>query len=1063
VIRFSAILVAGALAVLVAGVLATSLALVYLSIGVSVLALVLLAIGLILQRREIFGETGAAAVGGQPAWPVTPVTGTPVMVGGRARIPEPGLSPEEPGRQPAEAEAGSGNGSSGGQAGRDVPAEIRWAWQEQEGSSEVGPARAPQARTGPGRNGTGQDGPVKGGPARPARTGGYSRTHGSGQGRPPTAPPGRPPPAATAPRGGEAAANGAADSGPGPRPDQPGHGTRPDQRAAGTAPPGRGAAPSGRPPVGAGPPEWPVAGITWQEPADARRPSREPDTREPDTREPDTREPDGGWVFTPPTPPPPDVPASPAEEPDVRAPGPGGPEADITQQETAHGQWPARRPEDRAAALPTPPDRPLSPSGPDRPASPKDDFWDRVNDELAADAQREPDTPPRAASAGPPPPAAGGDLWSRPADRRADEVAGAGSSTGEPGQGRSGASERWNPWTPNVSGRPDSPAAHDEVESRDRADEGAAGEGAKAGTLGPLFAWRDAAADHAGAAGTGKEPGTADKEPAADVKEPAGAGREPTGAGKEPADVEKEPADVEKEADVKAEEADEEEEAAPSPWSIPLTLVGDVSDLDEEDDGRPAGPGAVGDTGKPPEAGEKSAPGRWGSDIWARPSWARAEEQQAGPAKADSDDGPGKPDEADRAGAGAGRGPWLTRPGKSATAGWAGRDAGDQADAADERAGADDDATAGRTARWADPLPRRVGRDDLPTRVGRDDLPTRAGRDDLTRRAGRDEAATSTGSEAVADDHAKATSVGRDDVTTLAGRDDVATRAARDDAAIPAGRGDADIDASRDGGADDHAEATYAGRDGGDRATAEPTAGRIGSGADALPTRVGRDDVGRHAGGDAGASDRVKATPADRDADTDDGPVASHSDRDDAADDKAKAAGAGEGDGDAKPPSATPAEKPAPAGRPSATLFQPPISTAAGATPGSSADPVTGKAAGPATQREAASPAEGAGGRAPGAGSGVGKPGPGPAPARDGDERGATEQGGAGRNGPARAAEGNAVVIVPGIARYHRAGCILIRFLGSDDLETATAQEAEAKGCAPCRACEPDKPLSSGD
>ena len=295
-IRFSAILVAGALAVLVAGVLATSLALVYLSIGVSVLALVLLAIGLVLQRREIFGETGAAAVGGQPAWPVTPATGTPVMVGGRARIPEPGLSPEEAGQRPAEAEAGSGNGSSGGQAGRDVAAEIHWAWQEQEGPSEVGPARAPQARTGPGRNGTGQDGPAKGESARPARTGGYSGTHGSGRGRPPTAPPGRRPPAApsagTAPPGaGEPAANGAADSDQGTRPDQPGRGTRPDQRAAGTSPPGRGAGSPGRPPVGAGPPEWPVAGITWQEPADARRPSREPDTREPD----------GGWVFTPPS------------------------------------------------------------------------------------------------------------------------------------------------------------------------------------------------------------------------------------------------------------------------------------------------------------------------------------------------------------------------------------------------------------------------------------------------------------------------------------------------------------------------------------------------------------------------------------------------------------------------------------------------------------------------------------------------------------------------------------------------------------------------------------------
>ena len=87
----------------------------------------------------------------------------------------------------------------------------------------------------------------------------------------------------------------------------------------------------------------------------------------------------------------------------------------------------------------------------------------------------------------------------------------------------------------------------------------------------------------------------------------------------------------------------------------------------------------------------------------------------------------------------------------------------------------------------------------------------------------------------------------------------------------------------------------------------------------------------------------------------------------------------------------------------------------------------------------------------------------GPAPARDGDKRSATEQSGAERSGPAPAPDGNAVVIVPGIARYHRAGCILIRFLGSDDLQTSTAQEAEAKGCAPCRACEPDKPLSSGD
>jgi hypothetical protein len=46
---------------------------------------------------------------------------------------------------------------------------------------------------------------------------------------------------------------------------------------------------------------------------------------------------------------------------------------------------------------------------------------------------------------------------------------------------------------------------------------------------------------------------------------------------------------------------------------------------------------------------------------------------------------------------------------------------------------------------------------------------------------------------------------------------------------------------------------------------------------------------------------------------------------------------------------------------------------------------------------------------------------------------------------------------VPGIARYHLADCILIRFLGDEDLETMTRQEAEKSGCVPCRACRPEK------
>jgi hypothetical protein len=49
------------------------------------------------------------------------------------------------------------------------------------------------------------------------------------------------------------------------------------------------------------------------------------------------------------------------------------------------------------------------------------------------------------------------------------------------------------------------------------------------------------------------------------------------------------------------------------------------------------------------------------------------------------------------------------------------------------------------------------------------------------------------------------------------------------------------------------------------------------------------------------------------------------------------------------------------------------------------------------------------------------------------------------------------VSVVPGIARYHRADCILIRFLSKEDLEIMTRDAATAGGCVPCRACQPDK------
>jgi hypothetical protein len=52
------------------------------------------------------------------------------------------------------------------------------------------------------------------------------------------------------------------------------------------------------------------------------------------------------------------------------------------------------------------------------------------------------------------------------------------------------------------------------------------------------------------------------------------------------------------------------------------------------------------------------------------------------------------------------------------------------------------------------------------------------------------------------------------------------------------------------------------------------------------------------------------------------------------------------------------------------------------------------------------------------------------------------------------------VTVVPGIARYHRNQCILIRFLGDGDLETMTREAAEAAKLIACKACQPDKEVS---
>jgi hypothetical protein len=55
----------------------------------------------------------------------------------------------------------------------------------------------------------------------------------------------------------------------------------------------------------------------------------------------------------------------------------------------------------------------------------------------------------------------------------------------------------------------------------------------------------------------------------------------------------------------------------------------------------------------------------------------------------------------------------------------------------------------------------------------------------------------------------------------------------------------------------------------------------------------------------------------------------------------------------------------------------------------------------------------------------------------------------------ASAEAGPNVTVVPGIARYHKPDCILIRFLGEEDLEILPLASAEESGCVACRACRP--------
>ena len=111
---------------LIAGVSAANLALIYLSIAVSIIAAVTLAVGVLLRRRELFGETGAAPQRDQLGWPAAerarPVPARPAAddratAGRGARREDTRRDGEQPGDDAARLrKAGSGAAADTGPA-----------------------------------------------------------------------------------------------------------------------------------------------------------------------------------------------------------------------------------------------------------------------------------------------------------------------------------------------------------------------------------------------------------------------------------------------------------------------------------------------------------------------------------------------------------------------------------------------------------------------------------------------------------------------------------------------------------------------------------------------------------------------------------------------------------------------------------------------------------------------------------------------------------------------------------------------------------------------------------
>lgn len=196
-IRFSAVLVAVAVGMLMGGIATSKLLLVYMAIAVSAVALVTLAIGVVLKRGELFGEGQGAAPAQADAVPASSAQAgdSDDRSGPRAPVPPPLLGAAV---GPGAAFAGYGQaGSPGAGSPRAEETASRGAWHSGTGSdgwsAPVTAASFPAVRPGAAPSGAPADGwvppPAGGSPAPdgPVVPGGEPGTRSHGAWAPPSA------------------------------------------------------------------------------------------------------------------------------------------------------------------------------------------------------------------------------------------------------------------------------------------------------------------------------------------------------------------------------------------------------------------------------------------------------------------------------------------------------------------------------------------------------------------------------------------------------------------------------------------------------------------------------------------------------------------------------------------------------------------------------------------------------------------------------------------------------------------------------------------------------------